>query len=1125
MVFEQGDALYKQQCASCHGANGAGGVFPAFFVTGSEIQSDPAMIDYIAAQMPLGAVGDCDSDCAAKILHFAKATFDGYYGDSHSGGNEMVTLAMPQAVMGALNGSKDLLNVFWNDASDSEEGFSIERKVGSGNWTVVSMTIANAGVYVDGNISKGQSYQYRIRAFKGAVFSEYSVSNVIDVPADVVVSIPVAPSNVAATVVSDVVQISWADQSSNENGFVVESRIAGGAWSQLAMTAMNVTAFTHASVEAGSSYQYRVQAFNEAGNSSVALSNVIAIEEATKECVSSAAAYVAGTQYQFGSIVSNKGSEYQCTVAGWCSSGSALHYEPGSGLNWQDAWKVTSGSSTADCTDTGNEVVVVKPSAPQTINVVAGSGMASINVSWSDTSDSETGFKIERKVNGSAWAAISELTANATLYADSNVATGSTYQYRVAAFNRSGVSAFITSSELALQAAQTLPSAPLQLMAAFNANEDGVVMTWLDQADNESGFKIERKTNGGSWLRLSTLASNVKTYTDLQIEAATTYQYRVAAFNEKGDSAFVASSSLTSKDAPVVVSANQQVYDAKCTACHTASGGIGGNLLDARMSTKWAAQSYDSLLSKVNTMQAANCDAACKAKAADYLWLEAWGLQKQVVVVANGRGVRGLRLLEPNEYMNAVKDLTGVQVSADKLPKHFYDSKFKYPTQADTGVVLYEGMQKYLSLAQSIAQAANLTLVGCSSTACTSSQTNEMGLRVLRRPLTSTELSTYQNINTSYGAREMLASMLMSPYFLYKIELGTWNASEAAYELTDYEVASSLAFMLWGTTPDADLLARAKNNQLSSVAGIEAAIDVIFANDKFAQNMDKFIKFYSHSEGVLSEKPGLNTAVINAMYDERSEFIRYWLNNDDASFNKLFNPGYTFLNKTLASQYGLSDSQTSMHKVATDRNRGGLLHHGLTQIANSDFNATSLVRRGKMIRENMLCHDLGVPSGVDPASITLPSRELTTRERWDIITGPTASDGQCWECHKLMNEPGSAFERFDAAGRYRTTEADYNGSMAQLVLDTAGVLRDNSGNNEKTYQDARELTEYLGQSTQAKTCFVDSYLRFATGHRSDAYNKEELEGLQAQFVQDDNVKQMLKRLGTSSLFRLRLDRL
>lgn len=124
-----------------------------------------------------------------------------------------------------------------------------------------------------------------------------------------------------------------------------------------------------------------------------------------------------------------------------------------------------------------------------------------------------------------------------------------------------------------------------------------------------------------------------------------------------------------------------------------------------------------------------------------------------------------------------------------------------------------------------------------------------------------------------------------------------------------------------------------------------------------------------------------------------------------------------------------------------------------------------------------------------------------------------------------MNEPGSAFERFDAAGRYRTTEADYNGSMAQLVLDTAGVLRDNSGNNEKTYQDARELTEYLGQSTQAKTCFVDSYLRFATGHRSDAYNKEELEGLQAQFVQDDNVKQMLKRLGTSSLFRFRLDRL
>ena len=194
------------------------------------------------------------------------------------------------------------------------------------------------------------------------------------------------------------------------------------------------------------------------------------------------------------------------------------------------------------------------------------------------------------------------------------------------------------------------------------------------------------------------------------------------------------------------------------------------------------------------------------------------------------------------------------------------------------------------------------------------------------------------------------------------------------------------------------------------------------------------------------------------MYYEQDRFIHNWLNDDDASFNKLFNPGYTFVNDTLAQHYDISVSQSSTHKVNTQSNRGGLLHQGLTQIMNSDFTATSLVKRGKMVRENMLCHSMGVPSGVDPSVIELPNTAITTRERWDFITGPDASEGQCWECHQLMNEPGSSLEQFDAAGRYRTTEQDYNGSATQLILDVTGTLRDNSANPLMQYENARELT-------------------------------------------------------------------
>ncbi|MCG8417656.1 MAG: glycosyl hydrolase family 18 protein [Proteobacteria bacterium] len=54
--------------------------------------------------------------------------------------------------------------------------------------------------------------------------------------------------------------------------------------------------------------------------------------------------YVAGTPYSAGQHVFNirnqdgQAVEYVCVIAGWCSLDSALYYEPGNGLAWDDAW-------------------------------------------------------------------------------------------------------------------------------------------------------------------------------------------------------------------------------------------------------------------------------------------------------------------------------------------------------------------------------------------------------------------------------------------------------------------------------------------------------------------------------------------------------------------------------------------------------------------------------------------------------------------------------------------------------------------------------------------------------------------------------------------------------------------
>jgi chitinase len=55
--------------------------------------------------------------------------------------------------------------------------------------------------------------------------------------------------------------------------------------------------------------------------------------------------YAAGTNYVAGQLTQNAGSEYRCTVAGWCASSAAWAYAPGTGAHWQQAWSLVQSCS------------------------------------------------------------------------------------------------------------------------------------------------------------------------------------------------------------------------------------------------------------------------------------------------------------------------------------------------------------------------------------------------------------------------------------------------------------------------------------------------------------------------------------------------------------------------------------------------------------------------------------------------------------------------------------------------------------------------------------------------------------------------------------------------------------
>jgi fibronectin type 3 domain-containing protein len=99
----------------------------------------------------------------------------------------------------------------------------------------------------------------------------------------------------------------------------------------------------------------------------------------------------------------------------------------------------------------------VAPAAPSNLTASAASS-SQINLSWSDNSGDEQGFKVERAAGADATAAFAQVAtvgANATNYSDTGLAAGTAYTYRVRAYNAAGDSPYSNTASATTQAAGT----------------------------------------------------------------------------------------------------------------------------------------------------------------------------------------------------------------------------------------------------------------------------------------------------------------------------------------------------------------------------------------------------------------------------------------------------------------------------------------------------------------------------------------------------------------------------------------------------------------------------------------------------------------------------------------------
>ncbi|MBN2181846.1 MAG: fibronectin type III domain-containing protein [Sedimentisphaerales bacterium] len=176
------------------------------------------------------------------------------------------------------------------------------------------------------------------------------------------------------------------------------------------------------------------------------------------------------------------------------------------------------------------------PKAPSGLIATALSS-TEIGLSWVDNSSNEAGFNIERW-NGVVFVEIATVGANVTTFIDSGLSEGTTYTYRVCAYNSAGASSYSNEASATTPGGTILPPAAPTGLTAIAVSSSQINLSWTDNSNNETGFGIEWSTDDVSFSWLADVGANVETYSDIGLEPSTTYYYRVYSYNSVYESGY-----------------------------------------------------------------------------------------------------------------------------------------------------------------------------------------------------------------------------------------------------------------------------------------------------------------------------------------------------------------------------------------------------------------------------------------------------------------------------------------------------------------------------------------------------------------------------------------------------------
>lgn len=361
--------------------------------------------------------------------------------------------------------SYNQINLSWTDNADNEDGFRIERSLyGTGVWDEIDWVGADTTLYMDFPVDSDTTYCYRVRACNAVTGCALSNTDCETTPTPP----PEAPADLAATdawppgEASPSVELTWTDNSDNEDGFEIWRRIGfDGDFTLLhTLNQADKTAYEDTDLAAETTYCYKVRAYNVTDASDFTASDCATTRwgpeptsgpEAPDFLTANAVGvaieltWIDHSDIEEGFRVERREEEDPFSPIAVVGRNVTAYTDAGPQSQGLDAgttycYRVRAWNWVGD-SDYSNEACAEAYLAidPPTDFSAAAADPGEIDLNWSDESDNEDGFEIERALPGGPFSVIGSAGEDEEAFSDSGLTPGTQYCYRVRAYRLAGV--------------------------------------------------------------------------------------------------------------------------------------------------------------------------------------------------------------------------------------------------------------------------------------------------------------------------------------------------------------------------------------------------------------------------------------------------------------------------------------------------------------------------------------------------------------------------------------------------------------------------------------------------------------------------------------------------------------